>query len=83
MNYCIAKSCKGKEFLYAKDTVILCRSKKQAELIAEFLNLNNNTSTGGFKLNENEIWHLHKDIEPCYKVSRVCKTTGKIIVKYI
>lgn len=83
MSFCIAKSIKGKEFLYVKESVILCRSKKQAELIADFMNLNNNTSGGIFKLKDNQIWHIHKDIEPCYKVSRVSETTGKISVKYI
>lgn len=80
MDYVIAKSCKGKEYLYNGNTTILTgKTRKKAQEMADFLNSHNDTAQGIFKLKDNEIWHVHEDIHAVYKIS---KTRGKIAVKY-
>ena len=71
----IAIAQKGKEFFYKKDTVIQCRSEKQAMALCEHLNKNNNTSNGIFKCKENEVWHMFEDLEAVYKI----KTTNGVV----
>lgn len=78
-NYSIAKSCIGREFLYNRNSVIYCGSKKRATEFADFLNSQNETTIGEFKLKDGEIWYVHQDIEPVYKIS---KRKNGISVKY-
>ena len=77
----MAKACKGEEFMYKKSSMILCKSKKQAEKLAEFLNENNETTNGEWKLKDNEIWWVYEidkyDTTPLYKIKT---TKGKIVI---
>lgn len=80
MNYVIAISCKGKEFLYRRNTAILIgKNKTRAIEVAELMNADNEKSFGEFKLKEGEIWHVHEDIDALYKLK---STRGKISVRY-
>ena len=76
----IAKTIKGKEFIYSNKTSILCTNEKQAFKLAEFLN-NNEISNNAFKLKDNEIWHNYKidmyDNQPKFKIKT---TKNKISV---
>lgn len=80
--FIISKTQKGKEYLYSTKHSILCNSEKEARVLAEHLNNNNETSTGDFKLKENEIWWVYQvdkySTPPRYKIS---KTKGKIAIK--
>lgn len=80
--YIISKTIKGQEFIYSKKHTILCKSRKQAETLAKYLNEHNDTSIGEFKLKDNEKWHTYfidkYDPEPIYKVGT---TKGKISIK--
>lgn len=78
--FCIAISEKGKEFFYKKSTVIKCNSNKQAITLCEHMNKNNDSSVGDFKAKPNEIWYVHKDIEPLYRIKT---TSGKITLTCI
>lgn len=79
--YIIAKAIKGQEFMYSKKSAILCKSKKQAEILANFLNSNNETSTKNWKLQDNEIWFVYEidnySDQPLYKIK---STNGKIVI---
>ena len=75
-NY-IAMAVNGKEFLYNPLTVIKCRSGKQAQEIADFLNKNNDSSSKDFRLKDGQVWHCFEDLEPFY---RIRSTKGKISV---
>ena len=61
---------------------ILCKSEKQAEQLAKFLNERNDTANGDFKLKDNELWYVYEidkyDTAPRYKISQ---TKGKISIK--
>ena len=80
--YIISKTIKGKEFIYSTKYSILCKSKKQAEELATFLNNHDESATGGFKLKENETWHVYQidkySTPPEYRISN---TKGKISIK--
>lgn len=80
--YIISKTIKGKEFMYSTKHSILCKSKKQADELATFLNNHNDTTSEVFKLKENEIWHIYQidkySTPPAYRVSQ---TKGKISIK--
>ena len=75
MGKCIAIAQKGKEFFYKKSTVIICNSEKQASILCNHLNKNNNTACNGFKCSDTETWHVFSDLEAIYKVKT---TKGKI-----
>lgn len=79
MNYSIAKSVKGREFLYDRNSVIYCGNKKRATEIADFLNSHDEFSLGEFKLKDGEIWYVHSGIMPVYTLSR---RKNKISVQY-
>ncbi len=69
----ISKSPKGKEFLFSRQYTIACKTRKQAEQLANYLNENDKNSIGNWKLNDNETWSVHDDmygIEPLFKVRR-------------
>jgi len=76
----IAKTIKGKEFIYSNKTSILCTSEKQAINLAEFLNTNE-ISNNAFKLKNNECWHAYiideYDSVPQFKIKT---TKNKISV---
>lgn len=80
--YIISKTIKGKEYLYSNKHSILCKSEEQAIQLAKHLNEHNDSTTGDFKLKDNEIWHVYKidkyDTQPRYKLS---STNGKISIK--
>lgn len=82
--FIISKTIKGQEYLYSNKFTILCNSKKQADKLAEHLNLHNEDSMGDFKLKDNEIWYTYEidqyDTPPRYKLS--C-TKNKISIKEI
>ena len=82
--FIISKTIKGKEYLYSKKHTILCKNEKQANKLANFLNLNNDTSINDFKLKDNEIWHTYQidewDTPPIYKLKT---TKNKISIVYI
>lgn len=80
--YIIAKALKGKEFMYSKKSSILCKSKKQAEKLAEFMNLHNETTKEDWKLKDNETWWVYEignfEIETIpYKIKKV---NDKIVI---
>lgn len=80
--FIISKTQKGKEYLYSTNYSILCDSEKQAKKLANFMNNNNDTTNGDFKLKENEIWWVYQvdkySTPPRYKLST---TKGKISIK--
>lgn len=75
----ISKSKKGSEFMYMKEFTIACNSKKQAEKLADYLNENDNTTIGIWKLEDDQTWYVHEDgyIIPLWKLKR---RNGKIVV---
>lgn len=79
--FIISKTIKGKEYLYSKKYSILCKNEKQAQLLAQFMNDNNDTTIDTFKLKENEKWHVYEidkyDDMPTYKLKT---TKGKISI---
>ena len=58
--FIIAKTTKGKEYLYDIQQAIACKSKNQAETMAKHLTENNATAIGEFKLNAGEIWFAYE-----------------------
>ena len=82
--FIISKTIKGKEFVYSNKYSILCKDKEQADMLANFMNSHNDTTTGDFKLKENEIWHTYTidmyDNQPRYKL---INTKGKISIREI
>ena len=79
--FIISKTIKGQEYLYSNRYSILCKNEKQAIELAKFMNKNNNSTIGEFKLKENEIWHTYEidqyDTQPRYKLRN---TKGKISI---
>ena len=79
--FIIAKALKGKEFMYKKSSMILCKNKKQANELAKFMNEHNDTTKEGWKLQDNETWYTYEideyDSVPPYKIK---STKGKIAV---
>lgn len=77
--FIISKTIKGKEFIYSNRFSILCENEKQANVLANFMNKNNNSAIDDFKLKNNELWHVYKidkyDAQPRYKL----KTTNNKI----
>lgn len=80
--YIIAKTVKGREYLYSTDYSILCKTETQAQKLATFMNSHNDTSTNGFKLKDNEIWHTYEvdrySAIPRYKLT---STKNKISIR--
>lgn len=80
--FIISKTIKGNEYLYSKKHSILCRSKVQAEKLANFLNTHNDTALDTFKLKNNEIWYTYQiddfDAPPRYKL-KTTKNAIKIV----
>ena len=83
IKYIVAKTLKGKEFVYSNNYSILCNSKKEAEILARHLNEHNDSAVDDFKLKDNEIWYTYKidnySSVPKYKL---INTKGKISVIY-
>ena len=83
INNVISKAIKGKEFIYSKKYLILCKNEKQANELAAHLNTNDIDSVGVFKLGAGEVWQAYKldeyDAEPVYKVK---VTKNKISLTY-
>lgn len=79
--FIVSKTLKGKEYLYSNKYSILCDNEKQANLLANHLNKNNDSTINDFKLNNNEIWHTYRitkyDNEPRYKLKN---TKNSIII---
>jgi hypothetical protein len=79
--YIIAKTKSGCEYVYSNKTAVLCKSKEQAETLAEFMNTNNSHAQGDFKLKDGEKWFVYiidkYDKQPPYRVK---STRGKIAV---
>lgn len=75
--FIISKTIEGKEFIYSSKFSILCKSKKQAEELAKFLNEHNDTANGDFKLKDNELWYVYQidkyDTPPKYRLSQTKK----------
>ena len=80
--FIFAKTIKNHEYIYSNKTAVLCRDKKQAQAVADFLNANNATNRGDFKLKDNEIYHVYEidkyDKCPPYRLKT---TRGKIFVR--
>lgn len=78
-----AKTRKGAEFAYSSQTAILCKSREQAQTLADFMNTHNDGSQGVFKLKEGEIYHVYEidkyDRAPLYRLK---STRGAIQVAY-
>ena len=79
--FIVGKAVKNHEYLYKKSSTILCKSRKQATSLANFLNFNNETAVGQWKLKSNEVWWVYEidkyDTPPTYKLKT---TKGKIAV---
>ena len=79
--FIIAKALKEHEYAYKKSSMILCRSKKQATQLANFMNNNNETTRADWKLKDNETWHVYEideyDSVPPYKIK---STKGNIVI---
>lgn len=58
--FIISKTIKGQEYVYSNKYSVLCSTKKQAVTLAEFMNKNNDTALGDFKLKDNELWHVYQ-----------------------
>jgi hypothetical protein len=74
----VAKTIKNHEYIYNKRFTILCKSKKQAEKLAENLIKNNETCLlDNWKLKENETWWVYEceSESPLWKLK---STNGKI-----
>lgn len=74
--FIFAKSIKGKEFMYSKKHSVLCKSKKQAEQLADFMNSHNDKAKNDWKLKDNEIWWVYEignfELETIpYKIKKV------------
>lgn len=80
--YIISKTQKGKEYLYSTQHSILCKNEKQARVLADFMNNNNENAIGNFKLKEGEHWWVYEidkyDTPPRYELKT---TKGKISIK--
>lgn len=74
--FIIAKSLKGHEYSYSIKTAIKCKTKKEAQKLADFLNTHNDTAKGDFKLKETEVWFVHQidkyDRQPLYRLKSTC-----------
>lgn len=83
--FIISKTIKGKEFVYSTNHSILCKDKKQADKLADFLNKNNNNTIGNFKLKDNEIYHVYEidkyDTPPRYRL-KTTKNKISIVENY-
>lgn len=82
MIYFISKAVKGKEFLYSKKFTILCKTKKQAKQLADYLNENDKTTLGDWKLKDGETWHPYEDGDwyKDYILYKLKSTRGKIAI---
>ena len=80
--YIVAKTIKGKEYVYSNEYSILCKTEKQATELASFMNKHNDTTNGTFKLKDNELWYVYEvdkyDKIPRYKLT---STKNKISIK--
>ena len=76
----IAKSPKGKEFIFNRNYTIACRTKKQAEQLAKYLNENN--TKGKWQLKDGEIWSVHGDVYGVEPIFKVKKQNGNIVITY-
>lgn len=81
--FIVAKTIKGKEYIYSNKYSILCKNEKEAQMLSKHLNDNNNTAIDTFKLKESECWHVYQideyDTQPTYKLKN---TKGKITLVY-
>lgn len=79
--FIIAKTQIGREYLYSNKTAVLCKSKEQAQKLAEHMNSNNTQATSEFKLKDGEKWFAYEidkySTQPPYKLKT---TRGKITV---
>ncbi len=79
--FIISKTIKGQEYLYSNKYSILCKNEKQAQQLASFLNNNNNSTIGDFKLKDNELYFVYEidnyDTQPRYKLK---STKNKISI---
>ena len=80
--FIISKTIKGKEYSYSSRHTILCKSEKQARMLADFMNSHNDTAIGDFKLKDSETWYCYEideyDNEPRYEL---VATKNKISIK--
>lgn len=80
--YIVAKTIKGKEFVYSNKYSILCKNEKQATELADFMNTHNDTTSNDFKLKDNELWYVYQvdrySTIPRYKLT---KTSKKISIR--
>lgn len=80
--YIISKTIKGKEFMYSTQHSVLCKNEVEAEKLAEFMNNNNNSAIGDFKLEKDELWRVYEidkyDTPPRYELVGV---KGKISIR--
>lgn len=79
--YIVAKTIKGKEYIYDNKYSILCTSEKQAKKLATHLINNNESAINEWKLKNGETWHIYQidiyDKQPMYKLVAT-KTSIKI-----
>ena len=58
--FIVAKTIKGKEFIYSNNFSILCKNETEAKKLAEHLNNNNESANEKWKLKDNEIWYVYE-----------------------
>jgi len=81
--FIVAKTIKGKEFIYANESSIYCKNENQAKKLAEHLNKNNESAIGKWKLNENELWFVYEiDNYSAIPTYRLKNTKNKISITY-
>lgn len=73
--FIVAKTTRGNEFIHSREYSILCKNEKQARELSIHLNQNNEKNINGWKLKENEIYHVYQidnfDFQPMYKLKNV------------
>lgn len=82
--YIVAKTIKGKEYIYNNNYSILCSSKNIANKLCKHLIDNNKSAINEWQLKDNETWFVYQidkyDKQPRYKLT---STKNKITIKEI
>lgn len=81
--FIVAKTIKGKEFIYSNNYSILCKNEIQAKKLAKHLNENNDSAVENWKLKENELWFVYEiDNYSAIPTYRLRNTKNSIKIAY-
>lgn len=71
--YIVAQTVKDYEFIYSSTRSILCKNKKQADMLAKYFNENNASLDNFWKLKDGQIYFVYLidryGIQPNYCLS--------------